>query len=112
MAALTPAQLVKLRQQIGDPDENQYGHLEDLEIQEEYDEAVSDMDTAVVFCLRRRLGLAAKWTDRSGEVNSETRSQRWEHLLKLLDYWEQKTGLSGGAIFAGTMDLGLDEDEA
>lgn len=121
MADLTAVELARLRSLTGDTNANQYD-LDDQDIQDEYDAALVDYTSAtvptafnvtIVYVLRRRLGLAIKWTDRSGENNSETRSQRWEHLKYLLDYYEKKFGLAGsGALLeTGTLDLGLDEED-
>lgn len=121
MADLTPQELARLRSLTGDTNAKLYD-LTDQEMQEEYDAAQVDytassipsaFNVTIVYVLRRRLGEAIKWTDRSGENNSESRSQRWDHLVKLLDYYEKKFGLfgSGAVLETGTLDLGLDAEE-
>lgn len=113
MATLTATELKRLRSMTGDT--TQPYDVSDLEMNDEYTNAESDFDTAIVYVLRIRLGKAIKFVDRSTSTaetgGSVANNQRWEHIKQLLEYWEQKTGLSGGGIFAGTMDLGLDEDE-
>jgi hypothetical protein len=111
MADLTSAQISTLRRRTGDTN-TKAPDLEDSDMQALYTLAVDDLDLTTVYILRERLGMSVKWTDHSGETRSESRSQRWEHIKQLLEYWEEKLGLSGGGIFAGTIDLGLDEDEA
>lgn len=112
MTTLTAAQLARLKDLTGNTSPDQPDQLSEAELQAEYDEAEADFDTTVVYVLRRRLGLAAKWSDRSGETNSDTRSQRWEHLKALLAYWEERTGLKGATMKVGALNLGLDEIEA
>jgi hypothetical protein len=110
MGTLSAAEISRLRDQIGDPANNPYAHLDDDALNAEYTEADDDIDTTIVFCLRRRVGLSAKWTDRSAEFNSEQRKQRFDNLIWLLKYWETKTGLGGAKLQVGLFDTDLDAD--
>lgn len=111
MATLNTADEEWLRDITGNTDSDQPDQLTQSQLNAEYTRAGGDLEVTVVYVLRRLLGLARKWTDHSGETRSESRSQRWEHLKELLEIWERKTGLAGGRLSIGMMNLGLDEVE-
>jgi hypothetical protein len=109
--ALTATQLTRLRYMTGGiVGQSERDYLTDTELQTEYTEAGSDFDKAVVGVLRLRCAMTAGFTDVSNLEGSESRSQRHAHLCELLSYWESKTGLAGGRITAGAIDLDIDTD--
>jgi hypothetical protein len=65
--------------------------------------------------LRRRLGLAVRDVDLSGEFGNAQHDQKFQHLKDMLAYWEGRTGLGsgvgGGIIGSMLMGLHLDETE-
>lgn len=83
-------------------------HLTDTELQEEFDDAGSVWDKGIVWVLRRRIGMASPYVDKSMDLNSNSLSQRVENMRKLLTDAEARTGLSGTIISTGMMDLDID----
>jgi hypothetical protein len=65
----------------------------------------------VVSILERLWGQARIKVDQNGELQTEMRSQYFLNIEKMLKRWEAKAGMSGGIISAGTISLGLDQDE-
>jgi hypothetical protein len=110
MADLTATQISTLRRRTGDTNAKA-PDLEDSDIQALYAEAEDDLDLTTVYILRERYGMSLRWTDHSGETRSESRSQRRLAIKEALDYWEERTGLKGGAIRVGALNLDLDYDE-
>lgn len=108
---LTAAQGARLRNRIGDTVSGDY-KLSDTELDTIYTEQGSDLDLSTVAALQELLGIYAMSVDVSdpqGDV-SEMRSQRYEALEKLLEYWESKTGTSGSALSVGLIDYNIDTD--
>jgi hypothetical protein len=64
----------------------------------------------IVWVLRARVAKAAKLFDEDGE-NTRSVSQKYDHLKEMLETWESRCGMSGGAITVSTLDLGLDRDD-
>jgi hypothetical protein len=64
----------------------------------------------IVWTLRARVAKAAKLFDEDGE-NTRSVSQKYDHLKEMLETWESRCGMSGGAITVSTLDLGLDRDD-
>lgn len=111
--ALTATQLTRLRQLTGGVvSTSEADYLTDDQLQAEYTAANDDFDTTVVYVLRLRVSMTARWTDISFQVEttSESRSQRHKHLKELLADWEARTGLAGSTLSVGTLDLGLDAE--
>lgn len=108
--ALTATQYTRLRDQTGGrTTSNDKDHLTDTELQEEYDDAGS-WDLAVVYVLRRRLGMASVYVDKTMDLNSEQLSQRREAMERLLARAEAKAGVAGSTLSAGVLDLNIDTD--
>lgn len=109
--ALTATQLTRLRYMTGGiVGTSERDYLTDGELQNEYTEAGNDFDKTIVYVLRLRCAMTAGFTDVSNLEGSESRSQRHAQLCALLEYWERKTGLAGGKITAGAVDLNIDTD--
>jgi hypothetical protein len=108
--ALTATQYTRLRDKTGGrTTTNDKDHLTDAELQDEYDDAGS-WDTAVVYVLRRRVGMAAVYTDKTMDINSASLNQRYQNMLKLLAQAEAVAGAGGYALEVGTIDLNIDTD--
>lgn len=110
--ALTADELTELRQLTGGvTNTNDKDHLTDAQLQATYDNrAGSDWDLAIVHVLRRRLGMAAVYTDKTMDLNSESLNQRYQNMEKLLVRAEKNAGVSGGSLSTGTIDLNIDTD--
>lgn len=120
MPTLTADQITDFRQLVGD--ECTEEDISDVQVQAFYDTAYGKSDDSetvealtVVYILRRLLGKSRKKIDQSSEMQTvnERRSQLFEHLQKLLKYWEGVAGIGGaGALTVGTLDLNIDYTEA
>ena len=111
MTTLSATELTRLRDLTGGRTvANERDHLTDTELQAEYDAASSDWDVTYVYVLRRRLGMASAYVNKSMDLNSESLSQYRDHLQKLLEQAEARAGLSGGALSVGNFDHNLDVD--
>jgi len=86
-------------------------HLTDAELQAEYDDAGS-WDASVVYVLRRRLGMAAVYVDKSMDVNSESLNQRVKNMERMLEKAEARAGLGGNTITTGEIDTALDYESS
>lgn len=82
-------------------------HLTDEELQAEHDDAGSDWDTAVVYVLRRRIGMAAVYVDKSMDLNSESLNQRVQNMRDLLEDAEARAGLVAGKLTTSKMKYNL-----
>jgi hypothetical protein len=108
---LSSTQYLKLRDLTGGRTKtSSKDHLTDAELQAEFDDAASDWNTAIVYVLRRRLGMASGYVNKTLDLNSTSMAQYRDHLQKLLDAAEKRAGLSGGTLSGGTLDLNLDTD--
>jgi hypothetical protein len=65
-------------------------------------------DVTVVLVLRVRVAKAAKLFNENVEGGSGSVAQKYTHLKELLDEWESRCGLAGGAVTIGRMNLGID----
>jgi hypothetical protein len=74
----------------------------------------SDLALTTYYVLEELLGVLANLVDQSGEVDSLSisKSQRWDHIEKLLAYWGGKTGLAGATLSVGTLNLAIDTTSA
>jgi hypothetical protein len=110
--ALSADELILLRQTAGGiVGSTEKDYLTDPQLQSRYTAANEDFDLTIVYVLRLRVGMTAGFVDKSLELNSESLDQRHQHLVDLLAYWENITGVSGGAgslLQLGTLDTGLD----
>lgn len=119
MPTLTADQITDFRQLVGD--ECTEEDISDVQVQAFYDTAYGKSDDSetvealtVVYILRRLLGKSRKKIDQSSEMQTvnERRSQLFEHLQKLLEYWEGVAGIGGaGALMVGSFDLNIDYTE-
>jgi hypothetical protein len=107
--ALTTSQKTLLRQRTGDTNTDD-PKVTDAQLDEDYASAEDDLDETTVLVLRRLIGIYAVQVDVNLDLNSEARSQRFEQLSKVLDYWERQTGLSGTRIRIGSLDMNIDTD--
>lgn len=110
--ALTADEFTELRQLTGGvTNTSDKDHLTDAQIQAIYDNrAGADWNLTLVHILRRRLGMASVFVDKSTDVNSEQMSQRREALKELLKLAEANAGVSGSALQVGVIDLNIDTD--
>jgi hypothetical protein len=110
MATLTAAQLAIFRAQSGDTNSTD---VSDLQVQACYDAAVSDDALTMVYILRQRLGKAVdEITFTGGDGGTRQGNQKYEQIERLLKYWEQVAGVSGGALIIGRIDLDIDADDS
>jgi hypothetical protein len=66
----------------------------------------------MVYILRQRLGLAVDEISVSSlDGMSRQGNQKYEQIERLLAYWENKAGVSGGRLTIGRLALDLDADE-
>lgn len=107
--ALTAIQLNRLRDLTGGrTNTRDKDHLQDEELQDEYTNAGEVWDTTVVYVLRRRVGMAAPYVDKSHDVNSVSLSQRVKNMRDLLADAEKRAGLTGGTLTTGKLRRNLD----
>lgn len=86
-------------------------HLTDAQLQTMYDNAGEVWNAAVVYVLRRRIGMASGYVDKTLDLNSTRMAQYVDHLRKLLKDAEIDAGLQPmGTLTMGTLDLNLDTD--
>ena len=118
MPTLTADQLADIRLVTGSNDTITV--ITDVMIQAQYDLAYTgapDSDFILpytyVYVLRRLWGYQRTRVDRTTDHGDrQTRQQVLDNTKALLDYWEGQAGLSGGGILsAGSISLGLDQDE-
>lgn len=110
--ALTATELTTLRHMSGGiVATNEADYLTDQQLQAEYD-AATDWDNAIVRVLRRRWAMTSVMISMAAGMGSGANSlqQHFEHLERLLQYWEARTGDAGPALTVGTFDLGLDTE--
>lgn len=112
-SVLSDAQGAELRDRIGDTDTTS-PDLSDSVLDNLYTSAVSDLDLATVYAIRRRLGILANSVDvtDSNHLITERRKQRFDNLKSLLDLWEGIAGVGEGELQMGSIDLNLDTDAA
>lgn len=111
--ALTATELTTLRHMTGgivataEPD-----YLTDDQLQAEHTTGGGDFDHTIARVLRRRWGMLSVNISMAAGAGSGANAfqQRFDHIERLLKYWEVRTGESGGMIAAGTLDLGLDSE--
>lgn len=82
-------------------------HLTDDELQAEYDEA-GGWAAGVVYVLRRRIGMASPYVDKSMDLNSNSLSQRVQNMERLLVKAEGLANLGSSGIGTATLDTGID----
>lgn len=116
MPTLTDAEFARIRRKTG---ADKPTEMPDSEIQYYYDLAGADTtDSAMVlpytyvYILRDLWGIRSTAVDRyTDHGDHEIRSQVRDATKKLLDYWENWTGLTGGvggSIQVGNLNLGID----
>jgi hypothetical protein len=116
VATLTATQLAKIRLQTGAADATVW--TADI-IQAEYDLALVDAPESAdifpytyVYVLRLLWGETRPNQDYNTTHGDRQPRQQISTITKeLLDYWEGKTGLSGGILTSGSISLGIDQDE-
>lgn len=108
---MTSAQLAYVRDCIGD-DEAAY-RISDSSLNAIFDDTTqgnSNTDRTNVFALRRLLGKARRLVALSGEFGNAQHNQQFEQTERLLTYWEGRTGMHGGVLSSGVIDLVIDEE--
>ncbi len=111
--ALTATELTTLRHMTGGivatPEKD---YLTDDQLQAEYAAAGGDFERAIARVLRRRWGMLSVNISMAAGAASGANAfqQRFEHIERLLKYWEARTGEGGGLLSVGTMSLGLDSE--
>lgn len=112
--ALSAEEYTELRQLTGGvTNTNDKDHLTDAQLQAIYDNrAGADWDLTIVHILRRRLGMASVFVDKTMDLNSESLSQRREALKELLELAEAVAGVGGYTLEVGTIDLDLDTESS
>jgi len=113
MADLTAPQILTIRRRIGDnkTDNSSAYELSDATIEAIFDDATmgdSDMLKTTVWCLRERLGMAVNGVALSGELGNASHNQKFEQIERLLAFWEDRAGMTGGAISTGSLALRID----
>jgi len=108
MTTLTSAQKARFRAQCGDT--NTTPKIDDTTLQSLYDSAASDEPTTMVYLLRWLVGLAVDEIQFSQGDQQKSGNQHYEQLERLLAYWENKAGMTGGLMTIGRMTLELDAD--
>lgn len=116
MTTLQAADIARIRRRTGADD---IVEMPSTEIQYYYDLAEADAPNAAsilpytyVYILRDLWGSRSTDVDRyTDHGDHEIRSQVRDATKKLLDYWEQRTGLTGdigGGLQVGSLNLGID----
>lgn len=109
--ALTATQLTRLRDLTGGrTNTRDRDHLTDTELQAEYTETGDDWNLTIVGVLRRRIGMAAAYVDKSHDINSISLSQRVKHMRDLLKDAEEVAGVTGSILSVGVIDYNIDTD--
>lgn len=111
MTALTSSQIAAVRADTGDH-ESPY-EITDTELQSIFDDtaqAAGNLELLRVYVLRRRLGKAVNDIASQGENQiTAQRQQKFDQIMRLLAYWEKRTGATSGqggtAITAGRINL-------
>jgi len=71
------------------------------------------LDKTIVWTLREMKAATAHKVQRTNlEGESKSAQQFFEHIEKLLEEWEKRTGLAGGIATIGTINLGIDEEDS
>lgn len=110
MATMTSSQKAELRGNIGDV--HPPFILDDGTLQNLWDRAVLDATgdntaRASYYALLRMKALLGASTC---NLSDEDRQARLRLVGELLNEWKANTGIYGGALFTGVLDLGLDQD--
>jgi hypothetical protein len=114
MATLTEDEIEYIRMMSGDDCEDY--DVTDERMQKLHDRGLAMQpcgcaapeDVTVVLVLRVRVAKAAKLFNENVEGGSGSVAQKYTHLKELLDEWESRCGLAGGAVTIGRMNLGID----
>jgi hypothetical protein len=114
MAELTEDEIEYIRMMSGDDCEDY--DVTDERMQKLHDRGLAMQpcgcaapeDVTVVLVLRVRVAKAAKLFNENVEGGSGSVAQKYTHLKELLDEWESRCGLAGGAVTIGRMNLGID----
>lgn len=116
--ALSANDLLYIRNQIGDSSTSPL--VTDTDMNYYYDNRVTatdsneKLDQTVVWSLRQ---LKAKLQSHVAQTHSETGvtkqgQQHFEHVCTSLVSWEKRMGMSGGKVIAGSINLGIDEEDS
>ena len=109
--ALTGDEIGYIRDSAGDF-EHDGPLVSNLTIQAIYDSTTmgnSDLDTTIVYVLRRLVGLTVRHITKSDtEGRTEQLEQLHQHYIDLLVEWERRTGIAGGRLTTGVLNLHLD----
>lgn len=102
----TASQLTRLRRRIGDSipsgGNDSDTAFTDAELSDIWDEALGDMDTATLYALQSLLSDAARLSDYTAGQTSEKRSQVFENLRKMVEYWEGEVQSGNQVLIVGT----------
>lgn len=83
----------------------------DARLNRNFDRAEGDYEAAVVYTLRQMLADAHKIPVYTVGVDSLNKQKIFDNLEILLERWERIAGLSGARLSAGTISLGIDEND-
>lgn len=109
--ALTATELTRLRHLTGGiVATNAPDYLSDTELQAEYTAVADVFNDTIIPVIRLRLGMAAVYVNGSPEFGIEQFESRFQHLKRLLEYYEGLFGESGTLLQTGALETGLDRE--
>lgn len=107
---LTPEQLADLQADLGIDDSETV--FDDAALNRLFDRAAGNYDVTIVLALRQLRASAIKLHNYVAGNTSESREQVFKHLGDVLAERERNAGMyGGGALYAGSIALGLDAVE-
>lgn len=83
----------------------------DARLNDNYDRAEGDYDTAVYYTLLQWLAKVAKFHNYTVGGDSVNKNQIFTNVERLLAIWEKRSGQGGGTLTSGLISLGIDMTE-